>query len=51
MDDRASRVDAILGALDVRLDDAALAAIDEAAPRGAAAGDRYPESHMPSLGR
>jgi aryl-alcohol dehydrogenase-like predicted oxidoreductase len=48
---RASRVDAILRALDVRLDDAALAAIDAAAPRGAAAGDRYPESHMPSLGR
>ena len=37
---RASRVDAILRALDVSLDDAALAAIDAAAPRGAA--DRRP---------
>ncbi len=46
---RASRVDAILGALDVRLDDAALAAIDGAAPRGAASGDRYPEAYMPRL--
>jgi aryl-alcohol dehydrogenase-like predicted oxidoreductase len=47
---RASRVDAILEALDVRLDAAALARIDEAAPRGAAAGDRYPGSYMPRLG-
>ena len=47
---RASRVDTILGALDVRLDDAALAAIDEAAPRGAAAGARYPEAYLPRLG-
>jgi aryl-alcohol dehydrogenase-like predicted oxidoreductase len=47
---RASRVDAILQALDVRLDAGALARIDEAAPRGAAAGDRYPGSYMPRLG-
>jgi aryl-alcohol dehydrogenase-like predicted oxidoreductase len=47
---RASRVDAILGALDVRLDDATLAAIDAAAPPGAATGARYPESYLPRLG-
>jgi aryl-alcohol dehydrogenase-like predicted oxidoreductase len=48
---RASRIDAILGALDVRLDADALARVDLAAPRGAAAGDRYPTSYMPRLGR
>jgi aryl-alcohol dehydrogenase-like predicted oxidoreductase len=48
---RASRVDAILQALDVHLDDATLAAVDQAAPPGAAAGARYPESYLPRLGR
>ena len=47
---RASRVDEILRALDVELGPEALARIDEAAPRGAATGDRYPESYMPRLG-
>ncbi|MCF8563952.1 aldo/keto reductase [Alicyclobacillus tolerans] len=40
-----------LGALDVQLTDADLAAIEAAAPRGAAAGERYPEAAMRSVNR
>ncbi|MGW1956543.1 aldo/keto reductase [Streptomyces sp. NPDC001920] len=39
-----------LGALDVALDAADLAAIEEAVPPGAAAGDRYPAAQMAHLG-
>ncbi|MER6125539.1 aldo/keto reductase [Streptomyces sp. NPDC001795] len=39
-----------LGALDVTLDEADLTAIEEAVPADAAAGDRYPASHMTRLG-
>jgi aryl-alcohol dehydrogenase-like predicted oxidoreductase len=38
-----------LGALDVRLTAEALAAIEQAVPKGAAAGDRYPPSQMSQL--
>lgn len=38
-----------LGALDVALDDADLAAIEDAVPADAAAGDRYPTSQMAHL--
>lgn len=38
-----------LGALDVRLTPADLAAIEQAVPKGAAAGDRYPPAHMQQL--
>jgi aryl-alcohol dehydrogenase-like predicted oxidoreductase len=38
-----------LGALDVTLDEANLAAIEEAMPAGAAAGERYPEAQMVHL--
>jgi aryl-alcohol dehydrogenase-like predicted oxidoreductase len=38
-----------LGALDVTLDEADLAAIEEAVPAGAAAGERYPEAQMAHL--
>jgi aryl-alcohol dehydrogenase-like predicted oxidoreductase len=47
---RASRIDEILAALQVELGPDALRRIDEAAPAGAASGDRYPESYMPRLG-
>ena len=40
-----------LGALDVTLDDAELARIDEALPPGAAAGMRYPAATMSSVNR
>ncbi|MBQ0830683.1 aldo/keto reductase [Streptomyces tagetis] len=40
-----------LGALDVTLDEADLAAIERAVPPGAAAGDRYPEAQMAHLER
>ncbi|MFI5688571.1 aldo/keto reductase [Streptomyces sp. NPDC051636] len=39
-----------LGALDVTLEAADLAAIEEAVPAGAAAGDRYPAAQMSHLG-
>ncbi|MER6462997.1 aldo/keto reductase [Streptomyces sp. NPDC001228] len=39
-----------LGALDVTLDEADLAAIEEAVPAGAAAGTRYPAAQMSHLG-
>ncbi len=48
---RAENVARSLDALGLRLSPADLAEIDLAAPVGAAAGDRYPASHMPSLGR
>lgn len=40
-----------LGALEVRLTEADLAAIEAVAPRGAAAGPRYPEAGMRSVNR
>ncbi|MEU6736119.1 aldo/keto reductase [Streptomyces physcomitrii] len=44
-----TRLAEALGALDVRLDEADLAAIEKAVPPGAAAGDRYPEPQMAHL--
>ncbi|MEU5898239.1 MULTISPECIES: aldo/keto reductase [Streptomyces] len=44
-----ARLDEALGALDVTLDAADLAAIEEAVPAGAAAGSRYPDSQMAHL--
>ncbi|QES41515.1 MULTISPECIES: aldo/keto reductase [Streptomyces] len=44
-----ARLDEALGALDVTLDAADLAAIEEAVPAGAAAGARYPDSQMAHL--
>lgn len=38
-----------LGALEVTLDDKDLAAIEQAVPKGAAAGDRYPTPMMAHL--
>jgi aryl-alcohol dehydrogenase-like predicted oxidoreductase len=46
---RRDRLTEALGALDVRLEEADLAAIEEAVPAGAAAGERYPESQMAHL--
>lgn len=46
---RRDRLDEALGALDVTLDAADLAAIEEAVPAGAAAGGRYPEAQMAHL--
>ncbi|WP_269854075.1 aldo/keto reductase [Streptomyces sp. RPT161] len=43
------RLTEALGALDVTLDAADLAAIEKAVPAGAAAGDRYPAAHMHDL--
>ncbi|MCA6125935.1 aldo/keto reductase [Bradyrhizobium sp. WSM 1704] len=43
---RRERLTEALGALDVRLTDAHLAALAEAFPPGAAAGGRYPEEHL-----
>ena len=40
-----------IAATRVTLTQAELAALDEAAPPGAAAGDRYPAGQMPLLGR
>jgi len=40
-----------VGALDVTLTRADLERIDEIAPKGAAAGDRYPPESMRMLGR
>ncbi|MCX4400883.1 aldo/keto reductase [Streptomyces sp. NPDC059837] len=44
------RLTEALGALDVTLDDADLAAIEQAVPADAAAGDRYPAAQMAHLG-
>src|SRR5919202_5644912 len=46
---RRDRLSEALGALDVLLEAEALAAIDEAVPAVAAAGDRYPEAQMALL--
>jgi aryl-alcohol dehydrogenase-like predicted oxidoreductase len=46
---RRDRLGEALGALEVRLDTADLAAIDEAVPKGAAAGDRYAAHAMATL--
>lgn len=46
---RRDRLAEALGALDVTLDAADLAAIEEAVPAGAAAGARYPEAQMAHL--
>jgi aryl-alcohol dehydrogenase-like predicted oxidoreductase len=46
---RRDRLTEALGALDVTLNEADLAAIEEAVPIGAAAGERYPEAHMAHL--
>ncbi|MFC7841240.1 aldo/keto reductase [Streptomyces sp. NPDC057382] len=46
---RRDRLDEALGALDVTLDGADLAAIEKAVPAGAAAGDRYPAAQMAHL--
>lgn len=46
---RRDRLSESLGAADVRLGDADLAAIEAAIPRGAAAGTRYPEAMMANL--
>ncbi|CAL9453118.1 Aldo-keto reductase IolS [Streptomyces sp. enrichment culture] len=46
---RRDRLGEALGALDVTLDEADLAAIEEAVPAGAAAGERYPEAQMAHL--
>ncbi|MEV7343963.1 aldo/keto reductase [Streptomyces sp. NPDC093544] len=47
---RRDRLAEALGALDVTLDTDDLAAIEEAVPDGAAAGDRYPQAQMAHLG-
>lgn len=46
---RRDRLAEALGALDVTLDDADLAAIEQAVPAGAASGARYPEAQMAHL--
>ncbi|QOV46558.1 aldo/keto reductase [Streptomyces chromofuscus] len=46
---RRDRLTEALGALDVRLDEADLRAIEEAVPADAAAGDRYPTQQMAHL--
>ena len=46
---RRDRLAEALGALDVTLDAADLAAIEEAVPAGAAAGERYPAAQMAHL--
>ena len=48
---RADRLERNLEALAVDLTPGDLAALDEAAPIGAASGDRYPPSQMGGLGR
>ncbi|MGA3294079.1 MAG: aldo/keto reductase [Candidatus Acidiferrales bacterium] len=47
---RRTYLDQNLGALDISLTPAELRRIDEVAPRGAAAGARYPEEYMSRLG-
>ncbi|GAB2595385.1 aldo/keto reductase [Streptomyces capparidis] len=46
---RRDRLSEALGALEVTLEDADFAAVEEAVPAGAAAGDRYPEDQMALL--
>ncbi|WP_172386914.1 aldo/keto reductase [Streptomyces sp. MNP-20] len=46
---RRDRLAEALGALDVQFDAADLAAVEEAVPAGAAAGERYPEAQMAHL--
>jgi aryl-alcohol dehydrogenase-like predicted oxidoreductase len=46
---RPDRLEEALGALDVELDEQALARIETAVPAGAAAGDRYPSAQMSDL--
>lgn len=46
---RRDRLTEALGALEVALDEVDLAAIEEAVPPGAAAGERYPEAQMAHL--
>ncbi|MFI8385931.1 aldo/keto reductase [Streptomyces sp. NPDC085540] len=46
---RRDRLAEALGAMDVSLDDADLAAVEEAVPAGAAAGERYPAAQMAHL--
>ena len=46
---RRDRLHEALGALELRLDDDALARIEDAVPQGAAAGDRYNEHAMAQL--
>ena len=46
----ADHVERNLAALDLALTAADLEEIDAAAPLGAAAGNRYPDSYMPRLG-
>jgi aryl-alcohol dehydrogenase-like predicted oxidoreductase len=46
---RRDRLAEALGALKVTLDDKDLAAIEQAVPKGAAAGDRYPTPMMADL--
>ena len=46
---RRDRLTEALGALDITLEDADLASIEEAVPAGAAAGERYPEAQMAHL--
>jgi aryl-alcohol dehydrogenase-like predicted oxidoreductase len=46
---RRDRLDEAMGALDVRLSDQALAAIEAAFPKDAAAGERYPAAQMAHL--
>jgi aryl-alcohol dehydrogenase-like predicted oxidoreductase len=48
---RADHIARSLDALEVQLTPEDLAAIDAAAPVGAASGDRYPSSMMAALGR
>jgi aryl-alcohol dehydrogenase-like predicted oxidoreductase len=46
---RRDRLAGALGALEVTLDEATLEALERAAPRGAAAGERYPQAAMAQL--
>lgn len=46
---RRDRLTEALGALDVKLDAAELAAIEQAVPKGAAAGERYAAAQMAHL--
>lgn len=48
---KVARLEENAGALQVQLSPADLAALDEIAPRGVAAGTRYPQAAMSSLGR
>ena len=46
---RRDRLEEALGALDLELSDEDLAAVEDAVPAGAAAGERYPEQQMATL--